>query len=80
MAGNIHPTALVAPDAELDPSVEVGAYAVIGPGVQVGANALVTCQGKIVASYNGELQEFNLSARTYVVENSTGEWLVCGAQ
>jgi hypothetical protein len=45
-----------------------------------GANALVTCEGKIVASYNGELQEFNLSARTYVVENSTGEWLVCGAQ
>jgi len=45
-----------------------------------GANALVNCQGKIVASYNGELQEFNLSARTYVVENSTGEWLVCGAQ
>ena len=45
-----------------------------------GANALVTCQGKIVASYNGELQEFDLSARTYVAENSTGEWLVCGAQ
>jgi len=45
-----------------------------------GANALVTCQGKIVASYNGELQEFDLSARTYTAENSTGEWLVCGAQ
>jgi hypothetical protein len=45
-----------------------------------GANALVICQGKIVASYNGELQEFDLSTRTYVVENSTGEWLVCGAQ
>ena len=45
-----------------------------------GANALVTCQGKIVASYNGELQEFDLSARTYIAENSTGEWLVCGAQ
>jgi len=41
MAGNIHPTALVAPDAELDPSVEVGAYAVIGPGVQVGANTRI---------------------------------------
>ncbi len=45
-----------------------------------GASALVTCQGKIVASYNGELQEFDLSARTYIAENSTGEWLVCGAQ
>jgi UDP-N-acetylglucosamine acyltransferase len=41
MAGNIHPTALVAADAELDPSVEVGAYAVIGPGVQVGANTRI---------------------------------------
>jgi len=41
MTGNIHPTALVAPDAELDPSVEVGAYAVIGPGVQIGANTRI---------------------------------------
>lgn len=45
-----------------------------------GDNALVKCQGKIVASYNGELQDFDLSARTYIVDNSTGEWLVCGAQ
>jgi len=41
MTGNIHPTALVAPDAALDPSVEVGAYAVIGPGVQIGANTRI---------------------------------------
>jgi len=41
MAGNIHPTALVAPQAELGEGVEVGAYAVIGPGVQVGANTRV---------------------------------------
>ena len=45
-----------------------------------GDKALVTCQGKIVASYNGELQSFDLSTRTYIAENSTGEWLVCGAQ
>jgi UDP-N-acetylglucosamine acyltransferase len=41
MAGNIHPTALIAPDAELGEGVEVGAYAVIGPGVQVGANTRI---------------------------------------
>jgi UDP-N-acetylglucosamine acyltransferase len=41
MAGNIHPTALVAPEAELGEGVEVGAYAVIGPGVQVGANTRI---------------------------------------
>jgi len=38
MAGNIHPTAQVAPDAELGENVEIGAYAVIGPGVVVGAH------------------------------------------
>jgi UDP-N-acetylglucosamine acyltransferase len=41
MAGNIHPTALVAPQAELGEGVEVGAYAVIGPGVQVGPNTRI---------------------------------------
>jgi major membrane immunogen (membrane-anchored lipoprotein) len=45
-----------------------------------GDKAIVKCQGKIVASYNGELQDFDLSVRTYIVENSTGEWLVCGEQ
>ena len=41
MAVNIHPTAQVAPGAELDDGVEVGAYAVIGPDVRVGANTRV---------------------------------------
>jgi UDP-N-acetylglucosamine acyltransferase len=36
MAGNIHPTAVIAPEAELGSDVEVGAFAVIGAGVQVG--------------------------------------------
>jgi UDP-N-acetylglucosamine acyltransferase len=36
MAGNIHSTAVIAPDAALGDDVEVGAYAVIGAGVQVG--------------------------------------------
>jgi UDP-N-acetylglucosamine acyltransferase len=37
----IHPTASVAPDAELADGVEVGAYAVIGPGVVIGAGTIV---------------------------------------
>ena len=41
MAGNIHPTAQVAPQAELGEGVVVGAYAVIGPGVEVGANTRI---------------------------------------
>jgi UDP-N-acetylglucosamine acyltransferase len=41
MAVNIHPTAQVAPGAELGDGVEVGAYALIGPDVQVGANTRI---------------------------------------
>jgi UDP-N-acetylglucosamine acyltransferase len=41
MARNIHPTALVAPEAELGEDVEVGAYAIVGPGVVVGANTRI---------------------------------------
>jgi len=37
----IHPTAIVEPGAELDASVEVGAYAVIGPHVKIGARTKV---------------------------------------
>jgi len=41
MPANIHPTAVIAPDAELGDGVEVGAYALIGPGVVIGANTRV---------------------------------------
>lgn len=37
----IHPTALIAEGARLDPSVSVGPYAVIGPDVVIGANTSV---------------------------------------
>jgi hypothetical protein len=45
-----------------------------------GENALVLCQGKIIATYGNEDQEIDLSARTYVLVNQGGEWLVCGEQ
>jgi UDP-N-acetylglucosamine acyltransferase len=38
---DIHPTAIVAAEAELDGSVSVGPYAVIGPGVQIGAGTTI---------------------------------------
>ena len=41
MAVSIHPTAVIAPDAELGDGVEVGAYAVIGSGVVIGANSRI---------------------------------------
>ncbi len=37
----IHPTAIVDPAAELDASVEIGAYSVIGPDVKIGARTKV---------------------------------------
>ncbi|HVN55991.1 MAG TPA: hypothetical protein VMT46_16775 [Anaerolineaceae bacterium] len=43
-----------------------------------GNQTLVQCQGKIVATYNTENQELDLSARTYAVVQEGGEWRVCG--
>jgi UDP-N-acetylglucosamine acyltransferase len=37
----IHPSAIVDPQAELDSSVEVGAYSIIGPHVRIGAGTVV---------------------------------------
>jgi len=45
-----------------------------------GATALVLCNGKIIASYDNEDQELDLSVRTYQVVQEGGEWLVCGVR
>jgi len=37
----IHPTAIVDPQADLDSSVEVGAYSIIGPHVKIGAGTRI---------------------------------------
>lgn len=39
--GGVHPSALVAPGAELDASVEVGPFAIIGPKVRIAAGTRV---------------------------------------
>jgi hypothetical protein len=38
----------------------------------------VNCQGKIVATYNNEDQELDLSVRTYQVIQQGGDYLYCG--
>ncbi len=43
-----------------------------------GTTSEVGCQGKIVATYNNEDQELDLSVRTYEVVQQGGEYLVCG--
>ena len=45
-----------------------------------GETALVLCNGKIIASYNNEDQELDLSVRTYQVTQEGGEWVVCGVR
>ncbi len=43
----IHPTAVIAPDAELDSSVRVGPYAIIGSGVRIGADTEIEAHAVI---------------------------------
>jgi len=45
-----------------------------------GDTALVLCKGKIIATYNNEDQELDLSVRTYQVVQEGGNWLVCGTR
>jgi hypothetical protein len=45
-----------------------------------GDTALVNCSGKLVATYNNEDQELDLSVRTYQVVQQNGDWLVCGTR
>ena len=45
-----------------------------------GNTALVLCNGNIVATYNNEDQQLDLSVRTYQVVQEGGEWLVCGTR
>jgi len=43
-----------------------------------GSATLVNCKGSIVATYNNEKQNLDLSPRTYKVVQEGGEWRVCG--
>jgi hypothetical protein len=45
-----------------------------------GSTALVLCNGKIIATYDTEDQELDLSVRIYQVVEEGGEWLVCGVR
>jgi len=41
MTARIHPTAIVAPDAEIAGNVEIGAFAIIGEGCTIGAGSII---------------------------------------
>ncbi len=43
-----------------------------------GDRAVVTCKGKIAASYGAEITDFPLEGRTHKVIKEQGEWRICG--
>ena len=45
-----------------------------------GTTSKVSCQGKILATYDNEDQELDLSVRIYQVVQQGGEYLMCGYQ
>jgi hypothetical protein len=45
-----------------------------------GSAVLVTCAGKIIATYGNENQEFDLAGPVYRVTQQGSSWLVCGRQ
>ena len=59
----IHPTAIIAPGAQLDSSVRVGPYAVIGPHVRIGAETSVgahcVIEGHTTIGANNRIFQFN---------------------
>jgi UDP-N-acetylglucosamine acyltransferase len=63
MSIKIHPTAIIDPKAELDSSVEVGAYSIIGAGVRVNADTRigshVVLKGPTTIGKNNQIFQFS---------------------
>lgn len=63
MSVKIHPSAIIDPKAELDSSVEVGAYSIIGAGVKVAANTRigshVVLKGPTTIGKNNQIFQFS---------------------
>jgi hypothetical protein len=80
---------LVCADWEEDALIELDSFQAVTPRLEDvackqtgsdGDTALVDCTGKIIATYNDEDQELDLSVRTYEVIQQGGDWLVCGTR
>jgi predicted small secreted protein len=72
-------TALLELDSFQGVTARVDAPACAETGTE-GDASLVTCTGKIIATYNNEDQELPLDSRVYKVVQEGGNWLVCGYQ
>ncbi|HJS17899.1 MAG TPA: hypothetical protein VJ785_04075 [Anaerolineales bacterium] len=80
---------LVCADWEEDALIELDSFQAVTPRLEGmacqqsgtdGDTALVDCSGSIIATYNDEDQELDLSVRTYQVVQEGGNWLVCGTR
>ena len=72
---------------EFDAQMEVDSFQAVDASLdgfsceQTGTDGdmvVVTCQGQIVMSYDGEDQYLDLSGQTFQVQNAGGDWLFCG--
>ena len=79
--------ALSCADWELSAQMEVDSFQAVDASLdgftceQVGTDGdmvVVTCQGQIVMSYDGEDQYLDLSGQTFQVQSAGGDWLFCG--
>ena len=80
-------TSLVCPNWQTDALVELDAFQASKTQLeglacrQAGSEnnaVLINCQGKILASYSGATQTFDLSNRIYRLEKNGTDWQVCG--
>ncbi len=81
--------ALSCADWEVSAQVEVDSFQAVEASLdnlkceesgKDGEIVLVTCQGRIVMSYDGENQYLDLAGQTFRVQNAGGDWLFCGYQ
>jgi hypothetical protein len=80
---------LVCGDWEEDALIELDSFQAVEARLEAmacqqtgtdGDTALVDCTGSIIATYNDEDQELDLSVRTYQVVQEGSDWLVCGTR
>jgi hypothetical protein len=66
---------------EVDSLTAVGSKVVDLSCVQAGkdgSDTYVSCKGMLSLDYNGEVQQIDLSTRTYIARQEGGEWRMCG--
>lgn len=70
-----------------DAAVEMDSLAGVGSKVEnldcqqtgeEGSDKYISCSGVLALDYNGEIQQIDLSSRTYIARQEDGEWRMCG--